>query len=99
VAFDFSGLNADSLSTFGESVIYQRAAGGSPFSVVGIRVDPRTQEGTSPGVNVLLWVKLSDFASPPIAGDEVTIGSVHYVVVGEPAADAGGGEHLSLVQS
>ena len=95
MAYDWSRLNASSLDRFGESVTYQRAASGSPFSVSGIRKDPRQLEGFNPGIVAILWVSSADFSPSPVAGDIVTIGGAAFYVV-QVAEDGGGGLELAL---
>lgn len=78
----------------GVEVSYTQPAA-SPFTVTGIFESERRQEDASPGTFPILFVKLSDFAIPPAAGDVVTFESGSFVVI-DPQNDGQGGVILVL---
>ena len=91
---DFSSLNRQCISTFGQTVTYQPAAG-EPFEVAAIVERATDEQRRADGVYARLFVNLADFAGPPASGDEVIIGDATYKVF-QVMADPAGGAWLSL---
>ncbi|MCC6363016.1 MAG: hypothetical protein IT165_05795 [Bryobacterales bacterium] len=92
-----SGLNAAVVKTFGREVLYLPEAGGQA-AIRAVFQAVREAEGASPGVYAVLFVRLVDLAAPPVRGDEVDIGGVHYKVF-DIEADAEGAAVLKLRQA
>ncbi len=91
---DFSSLNRQCISTFGQTVTCQPAAG-EPFQVAAIVERSTDEQRRADGVYARLFVNLADFAEPPAAGDEVTVDAATYKVF-QVMTDPAGGVWLSL---
>jgi hypothetical protein len=98
---DFGGLNAASLSGFGDAAsITYTPSGGIAFLLNVVDVDPNTLEGLQIPQAVVKWALASAFSAFPKAGDSVTISatvySVHQVL---REGENGGGLYLVLSKS
>ena len=91
---DFSSLNQGCISTFGQTVTYQPAAG-EPFEVAAIVERATDEQRRADGVYARLFVNLADFAGPPASGDEVMIDGATYKVF-QVLTDPSGAAWLSL---
>jgi len=91
---DFSSLNRRCISTFGQTVTYQPAAG-DPFEVAAIVERATDEQRRADGVYVRLFVNVADFSAAPGAGDEVAIETATYKVF-QVLTDPSGGAWLSL---
>jgi hypothetical protein len=91
---DFSSLNRRCISTFGQTVTYQPAAG-EPFPVAAVVERATDEQRRADGVYARLFVNLADLAVPPVAGDEAIIADATYKVF-QVMTDPAGGAWLSL---
>jgi len=87
-------LNDVVLRKFGTTVTYKPRSGASVSLAANID-DGAQPEGKSPGVSVSAFVRASAFASPPVQGEEITIGTKLYKIV-DIDADAHGALDLKL---
>ena len=91
---DFSSLNRQCISTFGQTVTYQPAAG-EPFEVAAIVERTTDEQRRADGVYACLFVNMADFGAAPAAGDEVMIAGATYKDF-QVMTDPAGGGWLSL---
>jgi hypothetical protein len=91
-----SGLNGAVVNTFGREVLYLPDAGGQA-TVRAVFQAVREAEDASPGVYVVLFLRLADLAAAPVRGDEVEIGGARYKVF-DIEADTEGAAVLRLRQ-
>jgi hypothetical protein len=91
---DFSSLNRQCITAFGQTVTYQPAAG-APFQVAALVERATDEQRRADGVYARLFTDRADFGAAPAAGDEVIIGDATYKVF-EVMTDPAGGAWLSL---
>ncbi len=80
--------NAAALTVYGEPVSYEQAPA-APFEVKVVFGQPRGLEGLDP-THRHCWVRLSDFAIAPAAGNVVIDGATVFDVVAVTPDDCGG---------
>ncbi len=73
------------MATFGTAATYQRASGGSPFTVSGVFDYVTVEEFSASGApsqskRPSLGVKLADFPAAPVKGDTLTVNSIGFRV-------------------
>ena len=93
----FAALNQACIKTFGSPVTYQPAAS-TPFAVNGVLQKDTDEERHQDGVYARLFINLSDFATPPVQGDEATVDGKTYKVF-EVLSDPTLGAWLALRES
>ena len=87
-------LNRSVVSRFGREVQYL-PAGGEAVTVQAVFEETREQEGQSPAVYRVVFLRVADLPAAPQTGDSLLADNVAYRVF-EVALDAEGGAHLAL---
>ena len=85
-----TNLNAVLLASFGEGIAHIRTEGGT-FNVSGVVDRGAAFERAHPGLYGSVFTLLSNFPSPPKAGDEIQVGDAICQVVNEMDRDTFGG--------
>jgi hypothetical protein len=97
--YDFSGMNAELVSTFGETVIHTPIASGSASQEVRmIFSDPVQTNGLLPGPFSVLTAPRSAFDSEPVEEDMITFRGVDYRVFEKPSYMASGMLRIAVTQ-
>ena len=88
----------DLLDALGDSVSYQTPSGAAPFAVTVIWTEGRPARQRAESAAAIAWVRLSDFTTTPLKGDEITKGGKVYKVAENPleGVDGMGGCDLIL---
>lgn len=92
-------MDAACIAAFGDAISYQtNPPFGVPFLISAIIQGPSVEEEIATPTHLALFVRLSAFTSPPLKGDQVTIGTKTYTVF-EINADLEAGATLSLQEA
>jgi hypothetical protein len=65
-------------SYFGEAATYTPPGGGTPVNFKAVRINPEYDEPAAPGQHAIRWAERAAFASDPLPGGTVVIGSKSY---------------------
>lgn len=75
-----SAVNTMVADAFGGGYMYQRKAGGAPFSVQAVEAESADGESAAPGRWAHIEIARSVLPADPVKGDTITIGSTIYTV-------------------